>query len=177
MSSTQPIGQAPTDLDSIVALEKPLVFPSFTSDTAFALGIHLRNRLHALSPKPAVINITLANSSQLLFHACSHPGTSPDNDIWVVRKRATVLRWGCSTWFMSRKFLGDEKSFAEKFGLGQEGAGRYAIHGGGVPVRVQGVEGIVAVVVVSGLRQEEDHMVVIEALEDCIQELKGSGTS
>jgi uncharacterized protein (UPF0303 family) len=29
-----------------------------------------------------------------------------------------------------------------------------------VPLRVNGVEGVVAVVVVSGLKQEEDHMVV-----------------
>lgn len=37
------------------------------------------------------------------------------------------------------------------------------VHGGGVPVRVRGVEGVVAVIVVSGLKQDQDHMVVIEA--------------
>ena len=63
-----------------------------------------------------------------------------------------------------------EEGFARKFMLGDR-AGEYAVHGGGVPVRVQGVEGVVAVVVVSGLKQEEDHMVVIEALE----ELRGAG--
>ena len=36
-----------------------------------------------------------------------------------------------------------------------ESAGDYAIHGGGVPVRVKGVEGVVAVIVVSGLAQHE----------------------
>lgn len=67
---------------------------------------------------------------------------------------------------MHNKFGGDEKAFAEKYGLGS-GAGEYAIHGGGVPVRVRGVEGVVVVVVVvSGLRQEEDHMVVVEGLEE-----------
>lgn len=39
------------------------------------------------------------------------------------------------------------------------------VHGGGVPVRVKDVEGIVAVIVVSGLKQHEDHQIVIEALE------------
>jgi uncharacterized protein (UPF0303 family) len=34
-----------------------------------------------------------------------------------------------------------------------------------MPVRVHGVEGIVAVIVVSGLKQHEDHQVVVEALE------------
>jgi uncharacterized protein (UPF0303 family) len=40
-----------------------------------------------------------------------------------------------------------------------------AVHGGGVPVRVKAVEGIVAVIVVSGLKQDQDHQVVVEALE------------
>ena len=72
---------------------------------------------------------------------------------------------------MHVKFQGDEWKFAEKFALGAK-AGEYAIHGGGVPIRLQGVEGVVAVVVVSGLKQEQDHMVVVEALEDCIQEMR-----
>jgi len=76
---------------------------------------------------------------------------------------------------MGRKFGGDEKKFREKYGLGGEAAGGYAIHGGGVPVRVEGAEGVVAVVVVSGLRQEEDHMVVVEGMEDCIREMGGNG--
>lgn len=66
---------------------------------------------------------------------------------------------------MHCKFDGDEKAFAEKFGLGQE-AGSYAIHGGGVPIRVTGVEGVVAVVVVSGLKQHEDHSVIVEVIKE-----------
>lgn len=65
---------------------------------------------------------------------------------------------------MHNKMKGDEKAFADKYMLGQT-AGEYAIHGGGVPVRVKGVEGVVGVIVVSGLKQEEDHMVVLEALQ------------
>ncbi|MCJ1355439.1 MAG: hypothetical protein MMC33_005431 [Icmadophila ericetorum] len=167
-----PIGPAPRKLEAIEKHESSLLFPSFTADTAFALGVHLRNRLHNLTPKPASISITFANSSQLLFHACTHPGTTPDNDIWIARKRATVLRFGKSTWYQHIKFQGDEQAFAEKFGMGPEKAGDYAIHGGGVPIRVEGVEGVVAVLVVSGLKQEEDHMVAMEAVEDCIQEIK-----
>ena len=40
-----------------------------------------------------------------------------------------------------------------------------------MPVRVKGVNGAVAVVVVSGLKQEQDHMVVIEGMEACMQEI------
>ncbi|KAJ2968166.1 hypothetical protein NUW58_g10279 [Xylaria curta] len=51
-----------------------------------------------------------------------------------------------------------------KFGMSEDVAGEYAIHGGGVPIRVAGVEGIVAVVVVSGLKQHEDHGVIVDVI-------------
>ena len=71
---------------------------------------------------------------------------------------------------MHNKFAGDEAAFAKKFILG-ESAGTYAIHGGGFPIRVKGVEGVVAVIVVSGLAQHEDHQVIIEGLEYFIASL------
>ena len=92
----------------------------------------------------------------------------PDNDSWVTRKRNTVLRWGVSTWYMGCKFQKDEKKFAETFVLGER-AGDYAIHGGGVPIRVKGVEGVVAVVIVSGLSQQEDHAVIVEVIKELYQ--------
>jgi uncharacterized protein (UPF0303 family) len=88
----------------------------------------------------------------------------PDNDVWVARKRKTVLRWGASTWYMHCKFDGDEAAFRDRYGLGNS-AGEYAIHGGGIPIRVKGVEGVVAVVVVSGLKQHEDHAVIVEVMK------------
>ncbi|MCJ1379772.1 hypothetical protein MMC17_002875 [Xylographa soralifera] len=171
--ASKPIGQPPSDLEGIAAQENSLIFRSFTSDTAFAVGMHIRNRLLAIASKPAVINVSFTNPNQLLFHACSRPGTGPDNDNWVAMKRKTVLRWGCSSYLMNKKFGGNEQLFAETYALGPQ-AEEYAIYGGGVPVRVEGVEGIVAVVVVSGLAHEDDHMVIIEAMEDCIREMKKS---
>lgn len=138
------------------------MLPHFTADDAWKLGTSLRETL-LQSPIPVVINISLASGNQLLFHTATRSGTTPDNDVWVARKKATVLRWGVSSWCMHVKMGGNELKFGEKFALGDR-AGEFAIHGGGVPVRVKGVEGVVAVVVVSGLKQEEDHMVVIEGL-------------
>ncbi|KIX98510.1 uncharacterized protein Z520_05811 [Fonsecaea multimorphosa CBS 102226] len=165
-----PLREAPRDLSAIAKQEESLILPHFTADDALEIGLSIRNRLRSLSPLAAVVSISLANSSNLLFHAVSRPGIQPDNDIWVSRKRKTVLRWGVSTWFMHNKFKGDEEAFSKKYMLGGEAAGTYAIHGGGVPVRVQGVEGIVGVVVVSGLKQDQDHMVVIEALDEFLDQ-------
>ena len=94
------------------------------------------------------------------------PGVQPDNEVWVQRKRRSVLRWGCSTWSLNLKFAGDEDVFAAKFGMSRDQAGAYSIHGGGVPIRVRGVEGVVAVVVVSGLKQHEDHGVIVDVVKE-----------
>lgn len=68
------------------------------------------------------------------------------------------------SFFYHVKFNADEGAFAAKYGLSPDQASNYAIHGGAVPVFVTGVEGIVAVITVSGLTQAEDHGVVVEAL-------------
>ena len=68
---------------------------------------------------------------------------------------------------MGVKMDGDEKAFAAKYGLGEKGS-EYAIHGGGIPIKVKGVEGVVAVVIVSGLKQEEDHEVIVETIEEIL---------
>lgn len=65
-----------------------------------------------------------------------------------------------------------ESAFVKKYALASANGGavadEYAIHGGGYPVRVKGVEGVVAVVVVSGLKQEDDHQVVAETVREVI---------
>ncbi|KAI0772560.1 hypothetical protein BD413DRAFT_612700 [Trametes elegans] len=165
------IRSAPTDLAALTAQEERCVLPHFTADTAWELGSRLRARLRRASPKPAVVNITHANSGQLLFHCASARGTQADNDTWVARKRAAVLRWGTSTLFLHHKYGGDEGAFRAKFMLGER-AGEYAIHGGGFPVRVRDVEGVVGVIVVSGLSMREDHEVIVEVLEEYLQSLK-----
>lgn len=150
----------------IEQIERSLTLPRFTSDDAYTLGTSIRASLRTHFPaKPAVVQIVLANSKQLLFHACSLPGTLPDNDSWVARKTKTVLRWGKSSWQMHNQFGGDEARFAGVFQLGAT-MGEYAIHGGAVPIRVQGVEGAVAVCIVSGLKQQDDHQIVIEGLKE-----------
>ncbi|KAI9711230.1 MAG: hypothetical protein M1820_002217 [Bogoriella megaspora] len=157
------LAEPPTDLSSIEQTETTLTLPEFTADTAWSIGNLLRKRLLPF-PQPVVISISLAQNNHLLFHTATKSGTTPDNDVWVSRKRATVLRWGHSTWWMRRKYETDEE-FAFKTGL-KERAYEYAIHGGGWPVRVDGVEGVVGVVIVSGLRQEEDHQVIVEVLKE-----------
>ncbi|ORY06749.1 hypothetical protein BCR34DRAFT_604098 [Clohesyomyces aquaticus] len=155
-----------TDLTLLAAEEKSFTFAHFTCEHAWIIGNILRNALRTASAS-ATIHISLCSTPpQILFHAPSLPGQMPDNEVWVRRKRETVLRWGHSSWYMQCKFKGDEEAFARKYGLGTEERGKYSIHGGGFPVFVKGVEGVVGVIVVSGLTQEQDHGVVVKAVEE-----------
>lgn len=159
----------PTTPAEIDHIDRSLLFPAFTASTAWTLGSALRNKLLAYA-KPCVIDISLAQGNHCLFHATTHSGTAPDNDLWVQRKRAAVLRWSVSSYSLGRKFEHDEAAFQAKFMLG-ETAGQYAIHGGGWPVRVRGVEGVVAVVVVSGLKQEQDHGIIVQTVGEMLEEM------
>ncbi|KFY24288.1 hypothetical protein V491_02207 [Pseudogymnoascus sp. VKM F-3775] len=169
------IAKSPTDLAEILRIEESLVVPHFTTADAFDLGLLLQKRLTD-APKPALISIVAPSGlsaplspTRTLFQCSAKAGVSPDNEVWVARKAQTVFRFGVSSWYMGQKLKGDEKAFAAKFGLSPTDASKYAIHGGAVPVRVKGVEAPVAVVIVSGLSQDEDNGVVVEVLQEWIK--------
>ncbi|KAJ5525619.1 hypothetical protein N7513_005369 [Penicillium frequentans] len=166
-------------------------FRSFTAETAWTLGNALRTRILSLPDnqrKPALISITMATATSgggslhTLFQSVTESGTIPDNENWVRRKRNTVLRWGVSSWTMRQKIASGlgfatsadniESAFVRKFALASGNGGavadEYAIHGGGYPIRVRGVDGVIAVVVVSGLKQEDDHQVVAETINELV---------
>ncbi|KAA8644285.1 hypothetical protein EYZ11_002848 [Aspergillus tanneri] len=183
----KPLPQASKDPRELTTEESSAsaLFPSFTSTTAWSLGLALRNRILLLPPeqrKPALVSIALTGGSEphVVFQSATEPGTVPDNEIWVRRKRNTVLRWGVSSWLMRNKMLSStglgpneiEGAFVRKHALTSTGGGGaaddFAIHGGGFPVRVKGVDGVVAVIVVSGLKQEDDHQVIVEVVRDFI---------
>lgn len=157
------IHPAPTDLPTITQQDTSLSFPLFNAETAFELGSLLRTRLQTF-PAATCVSIALANGTPL-FYCAVKSGTTPDNTHWVARKQKTVLRFGVSSWFMSNKFQQDELAFAAKYALGAS-APEYAIHGGGWPVRVRAVEGVVAVIVVSGLKQDQDHQIIVQTVRD-----------
>ncbi|QKX58698.1 uncharacterized protein TRUGW13939_05825 [Talaromyces rugulosus] len=183
MASSQPLQDPstnPTELASY-ELSPSAVLPSFTASTAWSLGTALRTRILSLPSsqrKPAVISITQANGNHILFQAVTESGTLPDNEEWVRRKRNAVLRWGLSSWGLRNKIAATvaapeydvEPAFAKKFALKSSNGSPedYAIHGGGFPIRVKGVDGIVGVIVVSGLKQEHDHQVIVEVIKDFI---------
>ena len=171
ITSFKALAEAPRSIEEISKQERDCTLPCWNANVAFQLGCALRTRLLPFS-KPTVIHIsTISTPPHVLFHSVTTGGTALDNDFWVARKRNAVIRFQTSTWLLQNKYEGDEEKFRVKNGLG-ESAKEYAIHGGGVPVFVRGVEGPVAVVVVSGLKQWDDHQVVVEELMGVRKELE-----
>ncbi|GJN87698.1 hypothetical protein Rhopal_000653-T1 [Rhodotorula paludigena] len=149
-----------------VAKHEELRLVTFSSEVAFTLGVRLREHLRSKFPgEPAIIDIRAAASEQQYFFATCAEGSVLDQMRWAQRKRNVVLRWGKSTASMNIKTNGG--NIPAHYGLNTDD---YACHGGGFPIRVQGVEPLVGVICVSGLKQEDDHQVIVDVLSELIEE-------
>ncbi|MEV6751887.1 heme-degrading domain-containing protein [Streptomyces sp. NPDC051214] len=153
-SSTTPA--APT-VDELEAQELRLVLPHFTYEDAWALGSLL---VELARERQAPVAIDITRGGQQLFHAAL-PGSTPDNDAWIARKRRVVERYGCSSFLVGTRFRAKGTTFEESSRLDPD---VYAAHGGAFPIAVRGA-GVIGTVVVSGLPQAADHALVVEALE------------
>jgi uncharacterized protein (UPF0303 family) len=106
----------------------------------------------------------------VLFQSATESGTIPDNENWVRRKRNTVLRWGVSSWAMRQKTIGGlvagasadqiEAAFVKKYAVASANGGavadEYAIHGGGYPIRVKGVDHQVVAETIRGIVAQQN---------------------
>jgi uncharacterized protein (UPF0303 family) len=144
-------------IEELAAQESRLVFDSFDEDTAWALGVALREAALAAALPVA---ISIRRNGQRLFHAAL-PGASADNDSWLERKSAVVDRYGRSSLRVGEQFRVNGGSFEADARLNSSD---YAAHGGAFPILVRGT-GCVGTVAVSGLPQLEDHRLVVDILE------------
>ena len=149
-------------LERLLLEEQQLQFVSFNEDTAWQIGCWLVE--HATKNK-LPITIDIRRCEHQLFHA-SRPGTSADNDEWVKRKVRLVNRFGHSSYYLGQLLKSQGKSIEEMFLLPES---EYAPHGGCFPIIIKGT-GVVGTITVSGLPQEDDHKVVVQALKQYLEE-------
>ncbi|MFI7382966.1 heme-degrading domain-containing protein [Streptomyces sp. NPDC049813] len=145
------------DVPALEEQERRLVLDSFTYDDAWALGTLL---VELARERRAPVAVDITRGGQQLFHAAL-PGSTPDNDAWIARKRRVVERYQSSSYLVGSRFRAKGTTFEDSSRLDPDA---YAAHGGAFPLTVRGA-GVVGVVVVSGLPQIEDHALVVEALE------------
>jgi uncharacterized protein (UPF0303 family) len=137
--------------------EDALVFRRFDNDDAWRLGCLL---VDMARERGLGVTIDIRRGTQQLFHAAL-PGTTADNDEWVQRKARVVERFGAASFLVGLRSTVSGSSFAAS--RADLPVGMYAAHGGSFPIRVRDV-GVIGAVTVSGLPQEADHALVVEAL-------------
>ena len=143
-------------LQQLVAEQDELQFAHFTFDDAYAIGADLVETARKDGLK---IAIDIAVNGQQLFRAAL-PGTSPDNDQWIVRKNRVVGRFFTSSYYIAKLLESQARSIEEAYGLS---ANEFAPFGGAVPITVKGT-GVIGCISVSGLPDAEDHRTVVDAI-------------
>jgi uncharacterized protein (UPF0303 family) len=144
------------DLERLLLEEQQLQFSAFNEETAWQIGCWL---VEYAIKNELPITIDIRRGEQQLFHV-SRPGTSADNDEWVKRKVRLVNRFGHSSYYLGQTLKCEGRTIEEKYLLPES---EFAPHGGCFPIIVKGT-GMVGTITVSGLAQEEDHKVVVQAL-------------
>ena len=143
------------------ALEAELVeleLPTFSPAEAVALGLLATDR--AITQQLAIV-IEVHHLGRLAYRAAL-PGSLPDSDDWIARKRRTVERYHRSTLATKVKYEERGTTFNASTGLSEL---EYAAHGGGMPIIVSGV-GVVGGFYASGLPEVEDHRFLVACLLD-----------
>jgi uncharacterized protein (UPF0303 family) len=145
-----------TDLISTLEQqERALVFPSFDHTDAWRLG----TRITATAQQAGhPVGIDIRRPGLILFRAAL-PGSTPDQESWIARKSAVVLRIEASSALVKARL---SAKGVEPVDAGLPGAD-YAVTGGSFPVRVRGVS-VVAAVTASGLSSMDDHDLVVEGI-------------
>jgi len=146
-----------TDLvDTLEQQEKELVFDSFDHADAWRLGSRLAATAREAGHQVA---IDIRRPGLILFRAAL-PGSTPDQESWIARKAAAVLRLEYSSALAGAR-LADKK--IDMIASGWLRPDEYALTGGSFPIRVRGV-GVVAAATASGLASMEDHELIVAGI-------------
>ncbi len=143
-------------LTELLAQEETLTLRSFTNQDALRAGQYVIDR--AMQEQLSVA-IELKRNGQRLFYAALD-GTAPDQEEWIRRKSNVVLRHGHSSLYMRLYNDSKNRSYHTMYAVDPAD---YADAGGSFPVRVEGV-GVIGTITVSGLSQEADHQLAVDAL-------------
>jgi uncharacterized protein (UPF0303 family) len=141
----------------LLAQEERLALPSLSDADALAIG---RLLLDLAQARDLPVTIEVWRVDRLVFRAAC-PGTDADNDRYLAGKLRVVRHFGHSSFHERLRHEAAGTTFEAATSLRFPD---YAPHGGGFPLIVAGT-GLVGVALVSGLPQDRDHALIVEALE------------
>jgi uncharacterized protein (UPF0303 family) len=138
--------------------EQILTLPSLDLAGALEIG-EIAKSLGVVRNMSIAIEVRLGD--WIIYHT-SLPGSTPENDWWMLRKARTVMLKQHSTMY--------ERVSAEERGVDWHKENNlldetHAIHGGGLPLITKN-KGFVGTLLISGLPQVEDHLLGVEVLTE-----------
>jgi uncharacterized protein (UPF0303 family) len=138
--------------------ESTLTLPSLDIMEGLNIG-EIAKSLGITRNLPIAIEVRIGD--WIIYHA-SLPGSTPENDWWISRKARVVLLKHHSTMY--------ERVNAKEHGVDWHKENNlldetHAIHGGGLPLITKG-QGFEGLLIISGLPQEEDHLLGVEILTE-----------
>lgn len=93
-------------------------------------------------------------------------GATVDSENWLRRKNNTVVRLQHSSYYIGRSLASKgQKEMEQAYKVSMTD---FACHGGGFPLLIKNV-GCVGAVVVSGLKQDQDHALVVKSIQGLMQ--------
>ncbi len=149
-------------LKELLAQEDEIQFLHFNNQTAWELG----NLLKLAGDKLAApIAIEVYAFEHVLF-SYFMPGTNKDNHDWIRRKRQAVMRFAHSSYYLGQYNAAKDRDFETQPHIDPK---EYCVHGGSFPIRIKN-SGLIGAVTVSGLAQEIDHQLAIDALRQLLKQ-------
>lgn len=150
--------------EELLQLENELVFSSFTSRDALALGLCFI-RL-AEEKGRGGIGIKIEKNGHVLFTHLMD-GTMPENAYWYDRKKRVVDRYFHSSRYVEEWYKEQGTTFAEAGLLDPE---KFQAVGGSFPLIVKGC-GVIGSITVCGLSGEEDHDLCVAGIRAYLNQL------
>ena len=148
------------DVAELEAEFAQLRLTSMDHEAALALGEDLVRRSRAKG-WPMAVSVKLGDHE--VFHVAL-PGATPINDNWIRRKRNLIELTGEPTFLVGQRLAAQGKTL-DDLELSEVD---FAPAGGGYPLIVNDV--VVGSVIVSGVPQQDDHALVVEALGALVDE-------
>lgn len=145
-------------LSKIATIEQAYVFSTFDTNVAFTLGMFYLEKAKK-DKLPIVVDISTNN---LVYFHFANTGSTANNEVFIQRKKNTVMRFYHSTWWVSHKVKHDGQAMHEKYGTNNQD---FSLLYGGWPIIVQGL-GVIGSICVSGLTQEQDNQLIMDGLNN-----------
>ncbi|WP_138466154.1 heme-degrading domain-containing protein [Poseidonocella sp. HB161398] len=140
--------------------EKRFVFPRLAESDGIRIG---RRILELAEARDLPVTVEVRRLGRVVFRA-AREGTNAENDMYLAGKARVVERFSHSSFYERQRHAESGGDFTRDTGLPFP---EFAPFGGGIPLLVEG-EGPVGAVMVSGLAQEDDHALIVEAMDSLL---------